>query len=65
MTRNKNTSILDWQHLRPKVTAELFQEITHRIVEQFHPEKVTLFGSYAYGNPTPHKVESRRVEICK
>ncbi len=24
-----------------------------RIVKQFHPEKVILFGSYAYGNPTP------------
>ena len=24
-----------------------------RIVERFQPEKVILFGSYAYGNPTP------------
>lgn len=24
------------------------------IVEQFHPEKIVLFGSQAYGNPTEH-----------
>jgi len=24
-----------------------------RIVEELHPEKIVLFGSYAYGNPTP------------
>jgi len=24
------------------------------LVEQFHPEKVILFGSYAYGNPDEH-----------
>jgi predicted nucleotidyltransferase len=24
-----------------------------RIAETLHPEKIILFGSYAYGNPTP------------
>jgi len=24
------------------------------LVEQFHPERVILFGSYAYGNPDQH-----------
>lgn len=24
-----------------------------RIVEELHPEKIILFGSFAYGNPTP------------
>jgi len=33
---------------REKITA-----FCDRIVEQFQPEKVILFGSYAYGNPTP------------
>jgi predicted nucleotidyltransferase len=27
--------------------------LTRRIVEQFHPEKIILFGSYAYGEPKP------------
>ena len=29
----------------------VLREITRRIVEAFHPEKVILFGSYAYGQP--------------
>lgn len=29
------------------------QEISQRIVNQFHPEKIILFGSYAWGNPGP------------
>jgi predicted nucleotidyltransferase len=28
------------------------QEVTKRIVQEFHPERVILFGSYAYGTPT-------------
>ncbi|MBU0512881.1 MAG: nucleotidyltransferase domain-containing protein [Chloroflexi bacterium] len=33
---------------REKITA-----FCDRVVEQFQPEKVILFGSYAYGSPTP------------
>jgi uncharacterized protein len=33
-------------------TSDYIQSIVDRIVEQFHPEKVILFGSYAYGEPT-------------
>ncbi len=32
---------------------EVLPQAVHRIVEALHPEKVILFGSYAYGNPTP------------
>lgn len=28
------------------------QEITDKIVKEFKPQKVVLFGSYAWGNPT-------------
>jgi uncharacterized protein len=28
------------------------QNVTQQIVQQFHPQKVILFGSYAYGQPT-------------
>lgn len=28
------------------------KEAIKRIIEQFHPEKIILFGSYAYGQPT-------------
>ncbi len=29
------------------------RELTERIVQEFHPERVILFGSYASGNPRP------------
>ena len=34
------------------VTEQVIQEIKERIVNAVHPEKIILFGSYAYGNPT-------------
>jgi predicted nucleotidyltransferase len=34
------------------ITEELLKSITHRLVDQFQPEQVILFGSYAWGEPT-------------
>jgi len=34
------------------ISEELIQQIKNRIVSEVHPEKIILFGSYAYGNPT-------------
>lgn len=34
-----------------QVTVELLNEITRRIVERVHPEKIVLFGSHAWGVP--------------
>lgn len=28
------------------------KEAVRRIIEKFNPEKIILFGSYAYGQPT-------------
>lgn len=50
------------------------QELTARIVQEFQPERVILFGSYAYGTPTsdsdvdllvvlPHKGKGTRKAI--
>lgn len=36
------------------VTENLLREITERIVAECYPEKIILFGSYAYGKPEPH-----------
>lgn len=36
------------------------QELVHRIVQQFDPDKVILFGSYAYGRPR----DGSDVDIC-
>ncbi|MBU0511581.1 MAG: nucleotidyltransferase domain-containing protein [Chloroflexi bacterium] len=33
---------------------ETLPQIVERIVQELQPEKVILFGSFAYGNPTPH-----------
>jgi predicted nucleotidyltransferase len=35
-----------------KVDAQLLQEVTRRLVEQFQPEQIILFGSQAWGTPT-------------
>jgi uncharacterized protein len=32
---------------------EYIQELTNKIVDSFNPIRVYLFGSYAYGNPSP------------
>ena len=34
------------------VTQSQINEIVKRIVDNYHPDKIILFGSYAYGNPT-------------
>jgi predicted nucleotidyltransferase len=34
-----------------EVTPEAIEQIVWGIVKQFHPQKVILFGSYAYGTP--------------
>ncbi len=31
--------------------ASVLEEITSRLVEEFHPEKIVLFGSHAWGRP--------------
>ena len=33
------------------ITQQQIEEITARIAASFHPDKIILFGSYAYGNP--------------
>ena len=35
------------------VSMSEIQALANRIAEQFRPQKIILFGSYAYGEPTP------------
>ncbi len=35
-----------------QIPMEVLDEIVKRLVEGLHPEKVILFGSHAYGQPT-------------
>jgi predicted nucleotidyltransferase len=34
------------------LSSELLDEIVNRLVQGLHPERVILFGSHAYGEPT-------------
>jgi len=34
-----------------EVSTVLLQEITHRLVDEFRPEQIILFGSHAWGKP--------------
>lgn len=40
-------------HLRQCIPPQVIQKLVEKIVEIFHPQKIILFGSYAYGNPQP------------
>lgn len=35
------------------MSPELLEGIVKRIVDGYNPDKIILFGSYAYGTPTP------------
>jgi len=35
------------------VDEQTIQDLCNRIVQDFQPERIIRFGSYAYGNPTP------------
>jgi len=39
--------------VKTSVTLDDIRGIVEQIVSRFHPQKVILFGSYAYGEPTP------------
>lgn len=38
--------------VKTDVTLKHIKEIAHQIVEHSHPQKIILFGSYAYGTAT-------------
>jgi predicted nucleotidyltransferase len=39
--------------LKTPATLDDIREVVREIVERFRPRRVLLFGSYAYGEPTP------------
>jgi len=36
------------------VDQKQISELSERIAQEFHPERIILFGSYAYGQPGPY-----------
>jgi predicted nucleotidyltransferase len=58
MTRKRATPakyVQPYRYPSPNIPMSAIRRYARRIAERFHPEKIILFGSYAYG--TPH-VES-------
>ena len=40
-------------HIRRRIPMRAIRDVVKQIAEQFQPEKIILFGSYAYGKPRP------------
>ena len=40
-----------YRYASPNVPVAAIRRFARRIAERFHPDKIILFGSYAYGNP--------------
>ena len=52
----KKQEKLNWGKVRNRrglITKPTIQLLARRIARQFRPNKIILFGSYAYGRPTP------------
>jgi predicted nucleotidyltransferase len=52
-TRSKTGRELYYRYLPPKIPLAAIRRFAHRIAERFDPDKIILFGSFAYG--TPHE----------
>ena len=39
--------------VRQRIEPDVIRLLAHQIVDRFHPQKIILFGSYAYGQPRP------------
>ncbi len=42
-----------YRHKRPLIAQEQIQAYCDAVAREFRPRKIVLFGSYAYGQPTP------------
>ena len=40
-------------NVRKRISPASISQIVHSIADRFHPQKIILFGSYAYGSPRP------------
>jgi len=38
---------------RQKIPLDAIEDVVQQIVDRFHPKRIILFGSYAYGEPRP------------
>ena len=52
-SQHKTARELYYRYLPPNIPLSAIRRFARRIAERFHPEKIILFGSFAYG--TPHE----------
>ncbi len=52
-TTTREPSYLPPTAERERVPQAAIDDVVRQIAAQFHPERIILFGSYAYGNPGP------------
>jgi predicted nucleotidyltransferase len=73
-----DTVIVPTINVRQRVPQQAIEDIVRQIVQQFQPEQIILFGSYAYGQPrqesdvdllvvmdTPLKETAQATRICQ
>jgi predicted nucleotidyltransferase len=54
---NKSKTSLKWgkvRNARGLVYRSVIRRLARHLAECFQPDRIILFGSYAYGHPTPH-----------
>jgi predicted nucleotidyltransferase len=52
-TAKMNESITTRRKLKRSAQRKRIELLCHAIAHEFHPEKIVLFGSHAYGEPRP------------
>jgi predicted nucleotidyltransferase len=53
MTKQPPRYVQPYRYASPNIPLSAIKRFARRIADQFHPDKIILFGSYAYG--TPHE----------
>lgn len=55
MRKKKRTQpapyVRPYRYASPNIPLSAIRRFAHQIAERFHPQKIILFGSYAYGTP--------------
>jgi predicted nucleotidyltransferase len=51
MARKRAVYVQPYRYPSPHIPMSAIKRFARRIAERFHPEKIILFGSYAYGKP--------------
>src|SRR6516225_4665652 len=51
--RQPDPPVLSYRYRSPNIPMSAIRRFARQIADKFHPDKIILFGSYAYG--TPHE----------